>query len=111
MAEYDPKDVIPQYVPTTRPPVPKSIQDELPTHDGGQFGEIQDRTQYYKAQPASALLHENLYLINRGRQIKLSPFKNPPDSLAKQAVKGSKAAQVAQPTIDRKRFLDRLKDT
>ena len=51
IAEYDPKDVVPLYVKSRIPDllVPREIRDELPTHDGGQFGEIQSRSSTQKA--------------------------------------------------------------
>lgn len=51
IAEYDPKIVVPLYVKSKipDPPVPREIRDELPTHDGGQFGEIQSKSSTQKA--------------------------------------------------------------
>lgn len=65
-AEYDPKDEIPIYVHSNYTPhVPRTIQDELPTHGSDQFGGYHHRgvgLSIAQPQQASILLHENLVL-------------------------------------------------
>ena len=48
IAEYDPNEVVPQYVNSyaSHTIVPRSIREELPTHGSDQFGDYQTRSAF-----------------------------------------------------------------
>ena len=108
-AEYDPKDVVPQYVKGYATSslvdkiVPRTIREELPTHGTDQFGDYHTKSGYGtdRVQQASGLLINNLHLFNKFKPIKRIAqkqqqqrviAKNP--TIASRALKGQSSAQL-----------------
>lgn len=109
LAEYDPseKERVPIYVKSGYlPHVPRQIQDELPTHDGAQFGSFQQRSRLIEPQMASQNLYEKMVLINKNKYSISSKKRQQQNKaiLARRAVRGQKSMVIKNQnmTIDDK---------